>query len=184
MYGGTVAENGPTTDVLARPRHPYTAGLLAAVPRLSSPSGTRLTGIPGAPPDLSLPLTGCAFAQRCAAADERCRTEAPPLVDGVACWHQDEQPVAVAPPAEHTGRIGPATAEGAVPLLEAAALRKSSGGAATPRSSPSTTSPSPCTRAKPSASSESPGPANPPWPGCSPTPTRPTVVRSGSAART
>ncbi|MFI0777425.1 ABC transporter ATP-binding protein [Streptomyces sp. NPDC021212] len=124
MYGGTVAEHGPTTDVLTRPRHPYTAGLLAAVPRLSSPSGTRLTGIPGAPPDLSLPLVGCAFAQRCAAADERCRTEAPPLVDGVACWYQEERSVAVAPPAEDTERIEPATAEGDVPLLEAAALRK------------------------------------------------------------
>ncbi|QLH26606.1 ABC transporter ATP-binding protein [Streptomyces sp. Rer75] len=121
MYGGTVVENGPTTDILTRPRHPYTAGLLAAVPRLSSPSGTRLTGIPGAPPDLSLPLTGCAFAQRCAAADEQCRTEAPPLVDGVACWHRHTQPVTVAPPADRDAR---ATAEGDTPLLEAVALRK------------------------------------------------------------
>ncbi|MFI0820851.1 dipeptide ABC transporter ATP-binding protein [Streptomyces sp. NPDC021098] len=122
MYGGTVVENGPTADVLTRPRHPYTAGLLAAVPRLSSPSGTRLTGIPGAPPDLSLPLLGCAFAQRCAAADERCRTEAPPLADGVACWHQDTtRPVTVAPPAE---RADVATAEERTPLLEAVALRK------------------------------------------------------------
>ncbi|KOX20568.1 ABC transporter ATP-binding protein, partial [Streptomyces sp. NRRL F-6491] len=58
MYGGTVVEDGPTAEVLTRPRHPYTAGLLAAVPRLSAPSGTRLTGIPGTPPDLSLPLAG------------------------------------------------------------------------------------------------------------------------------
>ncbi|MFE6855363.1 ABC transporter ATP-binding protein, partial [Streptomyces sp. NPDC057674] len=42
MYGGTVVEDGPTAEVLTRPRHPYTAGLLAAVPRLSAPSGTRL----------------------------------------------------------------------------------------------------------------------------------------------
>ena len=121
MYGGTVVENGPTTDILTRPRHPYTAGLLAAVPRLSSPSGTRLTGIPGAPPDLSLPLAGCAFAQRCAAADEQCRTEAPPLVDGVACWHHHTRPVTVAPPADRDAR---ATAEEGTPLLEAVALRK------------------------------------------------------------
>ncbi|MFB7234166.1 ABC transporter ATP-binding protein [Streptomyces sp. NPDC056269] len=80
MYGGTVVEDGPTAEVLTRPRHPYTAGLLAAVPRLSAPSGTRLTGIPGTPPDLSLPLAGCAFAARCALAEDRCGTTAPPLV--------------------------------------------------------------------------------------------------------
>ncbi|MEU3692781.1 ABC transporter ATP-binding protein [Streptomyces narbonensis] len=79
MYGGTVVEDGPTAEVLSRPRHPYTAGLLAAVPRLSAPSGTRLTGIPGTPPDLSLPLTGCAFAARCALAETRCHTTTPPL---------------------------------------------------------------------------------------------------------
>ncbi|AJF63558.1 ABC transporter ATP-binding protein [Streptomyces vietnamensis] len=79
MYGGTVVEDGPTAEVLTRPRHPYTAGLLAAVPRLSAPSGTRLTGIPGTPPDLSLPLAGCAFAARCALAEDRCHTAVPPL---------------------------------------------------------------------------------------------------------
>ncbi|MFF5637279.1 dipeptide ABC transporter ATP-binding protein [Streptomyces sp. NPDC012825] len=79
MYGGTVVEDGPTAEVLTRPRHPYTAGLLAAVPRLSAPSGTRLTGIPGTPPDLSLPLAGCAFAARCALAEDHCHTTAPPL---------------------------------------------------------------------------------------------------------
>ncbi|WP_063729265.1 ABC transporter ATP-binding protein [Streptomyces sp. RTd22] len=121
MYGGTVVENGPTTDILTRPRHPYTAGLLAAVPRLSSPSGTRLTGIPGAPPDLSLPLAGCAFAQRCAAADEQCRTEAPPLAGGVACWHQHTRPVTAARPADREARV---TTEEGTPLLEAVALRK------------------------------------------------------------
>ncbi|WP_371791873.1 ABC transporter ATP-binding protein [Streptomyces sp. NBC_01471] len=86
MYGGTVVEDGPTAEVLARPRHPYTAGLLAAVPRLSAPSGTRLTGIPGSPPDLTLLGDGCAFADRCAFAEDRCRTQTPaltPLGNGV-----------------------------------------------------------------------------------------------------
>ncbi|MDX2934934.1 ABC transporter ATP-binding protein [Streptomyces ipomoeae] len=120
MYGGTVVEDGPTADVLTRPRHPYTAGLLAAVPRLSSPSGTRLTGIPGTPPDLSLPLAGCAFAERCASADERCGRETPPLEAGVACWHAGEQsPVAVAEPAAERAPV----VTGA-PVLEAAVLRK------------------------------------------------------------
>ncbi|MEB8341975.1 ABC transporter ATP-binding protein [Streptomyces endophyticus] len=95
MYGGSVVEDGPTARVLTRPRHPYTGGLLAAVPRLSSPSGTRLTGIPGAPPDLSLPLAGCAFAARCGFADAECGTGRPVLGDSegghlVACRHPDE----------------------------------------------------------------------------------------------
>ncbi|MGD6746914.1 dipeptide ABC transporter ATP-binding protein [Streptomyces sp. BH106] len=96
MYGGSVVEDGPTDRVLTRPRHPYTGGLLAAVPRLSAPSGTRLTGIPGAPPDLSLPLVGCAFAPRCAFADTECGVAVPVLEAGpegghlVACRHPDE----------------------------------------------------------------------------------------------
>ncbi|MER5953134.1 ABC transporter ATP-binding protein [Streptomyces sp. NPDC001893] len=91
MYGGTVVEDGPTAEVLTRPRHPYTAGLLAAVPRLSAPSGTRLTGIPGSTPDLTLLGAGCAFADRCALAEDRCGVSAPPLTEAaaggrVACW--------------------------------------------------------------------------------------------------
>ncbi|MEU6162779.1 ABC transporter ATP-binding protein [Streptomyces tanashiensis] len=109
LYGGTVVEDGPTAEVLTRPRHPYTAGLLAAVPRLSAPSGTRLTGIPGTPPDLSLPLTGCAFAARCALAEDRCHTAAPPLADAggtvrAACFPAAERAAraALAGPDEDT----------------------------------------------------------------------------------
>ncbi|MFE3516130.1 dipeptide ABC transporter ATP-binding protein [Streptomyces sp. NPDC059166] len=83
MYAGGVVEDGPTAEVLTRPRHPYTAGLLAAVPRLASPSGTRLTGIPGSPPDLALLADGCAFAERCALAEDRCRTTTPPPAEPV-----------------------------------------------------------------------------------------------------
>ncbi|MGW1024873.1 ABC transporter ATP-binding protein [Streptomyces sp. NPDC002577] len=142
MYGGTVVEDGPTAEVLTRPRHPYTAGLLAAVPRLSSPSGTRLTGIPGSPPDLSLPLAGCAFAARCALADEQCVRSKPVLEaagDGsrVACWHPDRldataslSPVrAVSPRATVSARVEaePGPVDGlpaAGLLLEASGLRK------------------------------------------------------------
>ncbi|NEA46921.1 ABC transporter ATP-binding protein [Streptomyces sp. SID10815] len=112
MYGGTVVEDGPTAEVLTRPRHPYTAGLLAAVPRLSAPSGTRLTGIPGAPPDLARLTEGCAFAARCALAEDRCRTATPPLAPTptapgeengtvrAACWPAAERraPLPAAPP--------------------------------------------------------------------------------------
>ncbi|MEE4496006.1 ABC transporter ATP-binding protein [Streptomyces sp. BE230] len=126
MYGGTVVEDGPTAEVLTRPRHPYTAGLLAAVPRLSAPSGTRLTGIPGSPPDLTLLGDGCAFADRCTLVEDRCRTATPPLTRSaegvhVACLPaagRTEPLPAPAPPA----RID-RPAPGAV-VLEAEALRK------------------------------------------------------------
>ncbi|MFI8992648.1 dipeptide ABC transporter ATP-binding protein [Streptomyces sp. NPDC053542] len=107
MYGGSVVEDGPTDRVLTRPRHPYTAGLLAAVPRLSAPSGTRLTGIPGSPPDPAMPAEGCAFAERCAFAEDGCRTARPRLVtldDGVRA--------ACPPAAARTEPLpGPATPE-------------------------------------------------------------------------
>ncbi|WP_435971840.1 dipeptide ABC transporter ATP-binding protein [Streptomyces sp. Qhu_M48] len=126
MYGGTVVEDGPTAEVLSHPRHPYTAGLLAAVPRLSAPSGTRLTGIPGTPPDLGLPLAGCAFAARCAFAEDRCHTAAPPLValtDTVraACLPAAErdEPLPPPPPPARTDRPAP----GAV-VLTAEGIRK------------------------------------------------------------
>ncbi|GAA2984292.1 ABC transporter ATP-binding protein [Streptomyces drozdowiczii] len=130
MYGGTVVEDGPTAEVLTRPRHPYTAGLLAAVPRLATPSGTRLTGIPGSPPDLTLLGDGCAFADRCSLVEDRCRTATPPLarVTGdvrVACLPaagRTEPLPAPAPPA----RID-RPAPGAV-VLEADGLTKTYGG--------------------------------------------------------
>jgi len=83
MYAGRKVEEGPVDEVLSRPRHPYTEGLMGAVPRL----GSSLTGgtieplaeIPGLVPALDRPITGCAFAPRCAYAVERCRSEAPPL---------------------------------------------------------------------------------------------------------
>ncbi|WP_314616062.1 ABC transporter ATP-binding protein [Streptomyces stackebrandtii] len=126
MYGGTVVEDGPTAEVLSRPRHPYTAGLLAAVPRLSAPSGTRLTGIPGTPPDLSLPLAGCAFAARCALAEDRCHTTTPPLTAvtetvRAACLPAAErtEPLPPPPPPARIDRPAP----GAV-VLSAEGLRK------------------------------------------------------------
>ncbi|MBK3533167.1 ABC transporter ATP-binding protein [Streptomyces sp. MBT72] len=126
MYGGTVVEDGPTAEVLTRPRHPYTAGLLAAVPRLSAPSGTRLTGIPGSPPDLALLGDGCAFASRCTLVEDRCRTGTPPLVeltDGVraACLSAAgrTEPLPAPPPPARIDRPAP----GAV-VLEAVGLVK------------------------------------------------------------
>ncbi|MFF8772086.1 ABC transporter ATP-binding protein [Kitasatospora sp. NPDC015120] len=76
MYAGRIAEHGPAGALFERPRHPYTAALLAATPALDAPAG-RLAAIDGQPPDLRQELTGCAFAERCRHAIGICREQAP-----------------------------------------------------------------------------------------------------------
>ncbi|MER7765060.1 ABC transporter ATP-binding protein [Streptomyces sp. NPDC097619] len=95
MYAGRIAESGPAEALFARPRHPYTAALLASTPRMDGPTG-RLTAIEGQPPDLREPLHGCAFAARCPLATEVCDRQAPapsaaPDRPGhlAACHHSD-----------------------------------------------------------------------------------------------
>jgi oligopeptide/dipeptide ABC transporter ATP-binding protein len=78
MYGGRIVERGSAADVFGGPGHPFTMGLLYAVPR--SRGAAQLVSIPGAPPDLRSPLVGCPFAPRCPFAVERCRSETPPVV--------------------------------------------------------------------------------------------------------
>ena len=78
MYGGQVMESGPTDALFADPSHPYTAGLLAAVPRLDD-TREELSTIPGEPPDLTRLTGGCPFAPRCPLAREAC-VRMPPLV--------------------------------------------------------------------------------------------------------
>jgi peptide/nickel transport system ATP-binding protein len=90
MYGGRIVEDGPTTDVLGSPRHPYTAALAAADPARAV-DGDRLRSIGGAPPVLEGAATGCAFAPRCPSATDRCRVERPaPVTRGertTLCHH-------------------------------------------------------------------------------------------------
>ncbi|MEV7603647.1 ABC transporter ATP-binding protein [Kitasatospora sp. NPDC089797] len=88
MYAGRIAEHGPATALFERPRHPYTAALLAATPALDAPAG-RLAAIDGQPPDLRQELTGCAFAARCRHATEVCREQvpAPQGEHPAACHH-------------------------------------------------------------------------------------------------
>ena len=79
MYAGCVIESGKVREVLTQPRHPYTRGLLAAVPMLDSPHGTMLRDIPGTVPSPDNFPEGCAFAPRCPDARDACRNSAPPL---------------------------------------------------------------------------------------------------------
>jgi len=81
MYAGRVVESAPAAELYARPRHPYTRGLMASVPKLDGDTTRRLVPIEGQPPDLAALPAGCAFAQRCRHATERCRTERPALRD-------------------------------------------------------------------------------------------------------
>ena len=87
MYAGRVVESAPARVLYANPRHPYTRGLMASVPRLDGATNMRLVPIDGQPPDLArLPL-GCAFAPRCRQASDACRAERPALRD-VGALHQ------------------------------------------------------------------------------------------------
>jgi len=78
MYAGKVAETASTDELFSNPRHPYTLGLLASVPRVDEVRHSQLKTIEGAPPDLLSPPTGCPFMPRCAFARAICRTM-PPL---------------------------------------------------------------------------------------------------------
>ncbi len=90
MYCGSIVESGATAELFSHPRHPYTAGLLASIPRLRSERLAELPVIPGRVPDLLHLPAGCRFADRCPRVQERCRVERPLLTDGdgrsaVAC---------------------------------------------------------------------------------------------------
>ena len=81
MYAGSIIEDGPAADLLDRPRHPYTQGLLAAVPDLERP-GALPRGIPGSIPSLRDPPPGCRFHPRCPLAMPVCRERTPMLLGG------------------------------------------------------------------------------------------------------
>jgi peptide/nickel transport system ATP-binding protein len=89
MYAGRIAEIGPVRDVIKHPHHPYTKGLMGAIPAVGA-HASRLVQIPGSMPRLAAIPKGCAFHPRCAYAFERCRIERPdPMQAGesrAACW--------------------------------------------------------------------------------------------------
>jgi oligopeptide transport system ATP-binding protein len=80
MYAGRIVEEGPVDDIFARPRHPYTEGLLRSTPRLDVARIEALVGIPGQPPSLRHLPPGCAFWPRCPRVMDRCRVERPELL--------------------------------------------------------------------------------------------------------
>jgi oligopeptide/dipeptide ABC transporter ATP-binding protein len=81
LYGGEVMESAPVADLYHRPLHPYTAGLLASLPRRTSGTETRLSTIGGVAPSLSERLQGCVFAPRCPVAVAKCFDIKPSLDD-------------------------------------------------------------------------------------------------------
>ncbi|WP_395703492.1 ABC transporter ATP-binding protein [Aquabacterium sp.] len=89
MYAGRIVEIGPVADVIHRPAHPYTVGLMGSIPSMDG-NRDRLMQIDGAMPRLNAIPTGCAFNPRCPQAFERCRRERPELLDAgatrAACW--------------------------------------------------------------------------------------------------
>jgi peptide/nickel transport system ATP-binding protein len=91
MYAGKIVERAPMRMIFQNPRHPYTQGLLRAVPRLDHPVKQPLPTIPGSVPNLLHLPSGCRFRSRCAWAQPQCAEEEPPLqeVEGghtAACW--------------------------------------------------------------------------------------------------
>lgn len=95
MYAGRIVESGPAVRVYHHPSHPYTAGLLASVPRLDEPKKMRLLPIEGQPPDLIAPPAGCRFNPRCRYAYAKCREIQPDLGEVseghfTACWVAQE----------------------------------------------------------------------------------------------
>ncbi len=92
MYAGQIVEEAEVGELFAHPQHPYTQRLLQSIPRIDG-KGQSLHPIAGSPPDLSLPLQGCAFCSRCTEAMNICRTDTPPLFElprsKARCWLLD-----------------------------------------------------------------------------------------------
>ena len=100
IYAGRLVEEGPTRQMFFAPKHPYTAHLVASLPRIGDTA--QRPALEGRPPNLADPPQGCRFHPRCPLAVDKCRTEVPPLISVAndhrsACWRwQDVQPL-VAP---------------------------------------------------------------------------------------
>src|SRR5690606_23438219 len=98
IYAGRLVEEAPTRTLFTAPRHPYSAHLVASLPRIGDT--TERPALEGRPPNLAEPPPGCRFHPRCPLAIDRCRREAPPLETigpdhRSACWRwRDVAPLA------------------------------------------------------------------------------------------
>jgi peptide/nickel transport system ATP-binding protein len=127
LYAGKLVEEGPARTLFDDPRHPYTVGLLRCIPRggMRKDQG-RLDSIPGFLPPPGTELPGCVFADRCPLADDRCRTEPPPLIQlngrATRCfYHERAQDI----PRQTPEELPPVIRESsAVPVLRAADVSK------------------------------------------------------------
>ena len=94
MYAGKLAEKGPAEEIVSSPRHPYTRLLVSSLPEIGVRYADKaLSGIPGRPPSLLEPPSGCRFRDRCPLATARCAEEPPWVVQGgrgIACWKAGE----------------------------------------------------------------------------------------------
>jgi oligopeptide transport system ATP-binding protein len=96
MYGGMVMENADIATIFNDPEHPYTMGLLESIPGITQDKSIALKPIPGSPPDMSNPPSGCPFHPRCRYARKICSTELPPLIEisethSSRCWLLDSR---------------------------------------------------------------------------------------------
>lgn len=100
MYAGKLVETGPTPEVFANPRHPYTWLILSSTPSITGPRRV-LAPLEGEPPNLLDPPSGCRFHPRCPFATQQCVDHEPPLAEiadghAVACWHHEQVPLTLA----------------------------------------------------------------------------------------
>jgi oligopeptide/dipeptide ABC transporter ATP-binding protein len=120
MYAGRVVETADAHVLFTEMHHPYTQALLASIPQLDQDANKALHAIPGLPPDLSHPPQGCRFAARCSRADDKCRTDEPPLSGKTfehrySCWHPVDGPLVLTvigqsgPDAASMGLVAPDT---------------------------------------------------------------------------
>ncbi|MBA4493732.1 ABC transporter ATP-binding protein [Paenactinomyces guangxiensis] len=108
MYAGKVVETGNLDEIFYNPKHPYTWGLLASMPRLDQSEDQELLPIPGSPPNLLSPPKGCPFAARCKHAMKICTEQMPEATKvssshQVACWLEHPMAPEVKPPALAVG---------------------------------------------------------------------------------
>ena len=126
MYAGRLVETTSTGPLFRHMRHPYTQALLGSIPRLDQDANKRLANIPGIPPDLTHPPVGCRFAARCSRADDKCRTDEPPLTGAsldhrFSCWHPVDGPLALTASANGAGHAT-VTELADVPLADVEAI--------------------------------------------------------------